>query len=228
MANHDANVPAHTSPDIHTHLDQFNKGGTDCRQKDIDANSCFGGAARIQYMVSKFRSEKDDVVLLDAGDQFQGTLFFNVYGGEKTAEIMNQLKYDAMCIGNHEFDNGMVLASRCGTMLTLINTGIDYVSQFFRNLTFPVVSSNIDYSTAPQLTAAGVKPYIVLKEYGVGIIGYITNTTSQITTGARNVKFNNPASAVQRYVDELHAQGVKRIICVSHNGYEHDQWVAQK
>ncbi|KAI9101810.1 Metallo-dependent phosphatase-like protein [Phlyctochytrium arcticum] len=196
--------------DIHTHLDQFNTGGTDCRPKDIDAGNCFGGSARIQYMVDKFRAERDNVVLLDAGDQFQGTLFFNVFGGEKSAEIMNQLKYDAMCIGNHEFDNGL-----------------DFAATFFKNLTFPVVSSNIDLTTAPQLKEAGVKPYTILKDYGVGIIGYITNTTASITTGAKDVTFYNPVPVVQKYVDELHAQGIRRIICVSHNGYDQDQYLAK-
>ncbi|TPX59293.1 hypothetical protein SpCBS45565_g07774 [Spizellomyces sp. 'palustris'] len=196
--------------DIHTRLDQFNKGGTDCRQKDIDSNTCYGGAARIQYLVSKFRSERDDVVLLDAGDQFQGTLFFNVYGASASAEIMNQLMYTAMCIGNHEFDKG-----------------VEYAGTFFKNLTFPVISSNIDLQTAPKLAEAGVKPYIVLKEYGVGIIGYITNTTSQITTGAKGIVFRNPVPVVQKYVDELQSQGIKRIICLSHNGYAQDKYLAE-
>ncbi|TPX56619.1 hypothetical protein PhCBS80983_g04420 [Powellomyces hirtus] len=196
--------------DIHAHLDEFNKGGTDCRQKDIDANLCFGGAARIKYLVDKTRAENDNVVLLDAGDQFQGTLFFNVFGGTVSGQIMNMLKYDAMCIGNHEFDNG-----------------IEYAAEFFKNLTFPVVSSNIDLETAKPLKEAGVKPYTILKDYGVGIIGYITNTTASIATGAQNVTFYNAAPVVQKYVDELHAMGIKRIICVSHNGYNHDKYLAE-
>ncbi|KAJ3163618.1 hypothetical protein HDU86_000201 [Geranomyces michiganensis] len=197
--------------DIHAHLDEFNTGGTDCRQKDIDANNCVGGAARIQYMVNKFRAESDNVVLLDAGDQFQGTLFFNVFGGSVSGAIMNQLKYDAMTIGNHEFDNG-----------------VEYAASFFKNLTFPVISSNIDFSgKAAPLAAAGVKPYTILKDYGVGIIGYITNTTAVIASGAADVEFYNPVQKVQSYVDELHAQGIKRVICLSHNGYQEDQYVAK-
>ncbi|KAJ3168544.1 hypothetical protein HDU88_001434 [Geranomyces variabilis] len=196
--------------DIHAHLDEFNTGGTDCKQKDIDANNCVGGAARIQYMVNKFRAESDNVVLLDAGDQFQGTLFFNVFGGSVSATLMNQMKYDAMTVGNHEFDKG-----------------VEYAASFFQNLTFPVVSSNIDFTGPAKPLAARVKPYTILKDYGVGIIGYITNTTAAIATGAADVTFYNPVQKVQTYVDELHAQGIKRVICLSHNGYQEDKYVAE-
>ncbi|KAI9008090.1 Metallo-dependent phosphatase-like protein [Gaertneriomyces semiglobifer] len=196
--------------DIHTHLDQFNSGGTDCREKDIVANKCYGGAARIQHVVNEFRSKNDNVVLLDAGDQFQGTLFFEVFGGRASADIMNQLGYSAMSLGNHEFDKG-----------------VDTLVEFVKELDFPVVNSNIDMSTAPALSDAGVKPYTILEEYGVGVIGYITNTTASITTGAKDIVFRNPAPVVQEYIDELHAKGIKRIICVSHNGYDHDQYLAQ-
>ncbi|KAJ3180957.1 hypothetical protein HDU87_001605 [Geranomyces variabilis] len=196
--------------DIHAHLDEFNSGGTDCKQKDIDANNCVGGAARIQYMVNKFRAQSENVVLLDAGDQFQGTLFFNVFGGSVSATLMNQMKYDAMTIGNHEFDKG-----------------VEYAASFFKNLTFPVVSSNIDFTGPAKPLAASVKPYTILKDYGVGIIGYITNTTAAIATGASDVTFYNPVQKVQTYVDELHAQGIKRVICLSHNGYQEDKYVAE-
>ncbi|KAI8824929.1 Metallo-dependent phosphatase-like protein [Fimicolochytrium jonesii] len=198
--------------DIHAHFDEFNLGGTDCRPKDIAANNCVGGAARIAHLVQKYRAERDNVVLLDAGDQFQGTLFFNVFGGQKSVEIMNELKYDAMAIGNHEFDKG-----------------VEYAAQFFKNLTFPVVSSNIDFKKGDGhiLKEAGVKPYTILRDYGVGVIGYITNTTASIATGARNTSFYNPVPIVQRYIDELHRKGYRRVIAVSHNGYADDKYLAE-
>ncbi|KAJ3022277.1 hypothetical protein HKX48_006589 [Thoreauomyces humboldtii] len=195
--------------DIHAHLDAFNSGGTDCKPKDIAANNCVGGVARIATIVKQKRAESDNVVLLDAGDQFQGTLFFNVFGGEASGTLMNELKYDVMTIGNHEFDRG-----------------VQYAADFFKNLTFPVVSANIDLDTAKPLRAAGVKPYTILKDYGVGVIGYITNQTAAISTGVAGVTFQNPWPVVQKYVDELHAQGIKRVICLSHNGYSDDKYLA--
>ena len=106
----ETNVPnkitlLHTN-DIHSHLQEFNGFGTSCSPKNIQENKCYGGVARIQYVVEQYRQNSSDVVLFDAGDQFQGTLFFNAFGGDKAAEVMNIMKYDVMTIGNHEFDNG--------------------------------------------------------------------------------------------------------------------------
>ena len=92
--------------DIHCHLQQFNGFGTACSAKNIAENKCYGGVARLKHVIDGFRANTTDVVLLDAGDQFQGTMFFNAFGGAKAAEVMNILKYDVMTIGNHEFDDG--------------------------------------------------------------------------------------------------------------------------
>ncbi|XJO72162.1 hypothetical protein BDV3_003318 [Batrachochytrium dendrobatidis] len=199
----------HTN-DIHAHLDQFNVGGVDCSQAEIDANTCYGGIARIKTAVDQIRKNTKDVLMLDAGDQFQGTMFFNIFGGKPSAEFMNDLKYDAMSLGNHEFDRG-----------------VGYLADFIKSLNFPALSSNIELTTAPRLKDAGVVPYIYLEKYSLAIIGYITKTTAEITTGGRDVKFYDPVAPVQKYVDELHSQGIKRIICVSHNGYHQDQYLAQ-
>ncbi|KAJ3033011.1 hypothetical protein HDV00_006856 [Rhizophlyctis rosea] len=199
----------HTN-DIHSHLDQFTSSGTDCKPANIAANTCFGGIARIKKTVETIRDQTDyDTLLFDAGDQFQGTLFFNVFGGEKVVQFMNDVKYDVMAIGNHEFDNGE-----------------EYLYEFLSNLTFPVLSSNIDLADTKYIKNV-VKPYTVIEKYGLGIIGFITNTTADITLGALGVEFFNPVHNVTRYVEELHAMGIKRIMGVSHNGYEHDKYLAE-
>ena len=72
-----------------------------------------------------------------------------------------------------------------------------------------------------------MKPYVIFREYQLGVIGFITNTTSFITEGASSVNFLNPVGVVQKYVDELHARGIRRIICLSHNGYIDDQYLAE-
>jgi 5'-nucleotidase len=196
--------------DIHAHFDQFNDGGFDCSESEIYENHCFGGVARLKTKIDEIRSKNKNVLLLDAGDQFQGTLFFNIFGGYLSSIIMNDFKYDAMCIGNHEFDRG-----------------VPYLADFFRNLSFPVIASNIDFSTAPILKEAGVKPFVVFRKYNLGVIGYITNTTSMIAPGAQGINFMNPASRVQQYVDYLNSKGIHRIICVSHNGYRDDVYLAE-
>ncbi|KAH9255863.1 hypothetical protein BSLG_006918 [Batrachochytrium salamandrivorans] len=198
----------HTN-DLHAHFDESNSGGADCSAESKAENKCYGGIARIKTLVDSYRSKSSNVVLLDAGDQFQGTLFFSMFGSNSSTEFMNKLKYDAMEIGNHEFDRGE-----------------DYLASFLKSLNFPAISSNIDLETAPKLKEAGVKPYMYLPKYSLAIIGFITNTTADITMGGKNVKFYDPVDPVQKYVDELRSYGVKRIIGLSHNGYKTDMRVA--
>eukprot|EP00842_Homolaphlyctis_polyrhiza_P001436 jgi/Hompol1/2293/HPOL_005928-RA len=80
----------HTN-DIHAHFDQFNSGGVDCSPKNIAAGQCYGGIARIKTVVDAFRANNSNVALMDAGDQFQGTLFFNVFGSALSTQFMNDL-----------------------------------------------------------------------------------------------------------------------------------------
>jgi 5'-nucleotidase len=209
-----SNVPRkftllHTN-DIHSHLDEFNKYGTSCNQGQIDKNECYGHVARIKTVVDSFRAQSQDVILVDAGDQFQGTLFFNLYGGSILSEMMNDVGYDAMTLGNHEFD-----------------TGMENLVKFMNGANFPFVSSNIDVSGT--IMEGLVQPYIILEKYKLGIIGYITKTTPDIVgdINVAGLKFSDPVAPVQEAVDELKAKGIKRIICVSHNGYMEDQKLAK-
>jgi 5'-nucleotidase len=94
----------HTN-DIHAHLSPFNKMGNKCAQKDLASKTCFGGIARLKTVIDSVRREKENVYLFDAGDQFQGTMFYSYYKGNVTATYMNELAYDAMTIGNHEVNS---------------------------------------------------------------------------------------------------------------------------
>ena len=105
--------------------------------------------------------------------------------------------------------------------------GEEYLGKFIKTLNFPVVSSNIEMADAPNIKAAGVKPYHIFEEYQLGVIGYISNTTQDLSGGSKNIKFYNPADVVQKYVKELHSKGIKRIVCVSHNGYFDDIYLAE-
>ena len=88
----------HTN-DVHSHIDPFPEN--DPKYPGL------GGAARRAALVKKIRSEEKNVLLLDAGDIYQGTYYFNKYGGELELKIMSQMGYDATAIGNHDFDNGL-------------------------------------------------------------------------------------------------------------------------
>ncbi|KAI9188905.1 hypothetical protein H9P43_000327 [Blastocladiella emersonii ATCC 22665] len=199
----------HTN-DIHAHLDQFNSGGLDCTDKNIAEHKCYGGAARIRTLVDTLRATKNNTFLVDAGDQFQGTLFYNYYKGNVTADFMNSLGYDAFAIGNHEFDDGP-----------------EHLGKFLRKLKFPALSSNMDVTDEASLRDV-VAPYAILTKYGarLGVVGFITQTTPDISSTGKKVKFADPAVSVQKAIDELHKLGVQKVVAISHNGYEDDMRVA--
>ncbi|ORZ35672.1 putative Ser/Thr protein phosphatase/nucleotidase [Catenaria anguillulae PL171] len=199
----------HTN-DLHAHFSEFSKYGIDCSAKDYTNHACYGGIARIKTVVERIRATEPNTYLLDAGDQFQGSLFYTYYKGNATRKWMNEIGYDAWSLGNHEFDDGPT-----------------HLAKFLKKLEVPTLSSNIDTSAQPELTGL-VAPYLVLTKHDarIGLIGYITPTTPDIAP-VDKVKFSDPVKPVQRAVDALHKLGVRRIICVSHNGYKEDIAVAQ-
>ncbi|PIA13030.1 Metallo-dependent phosphatase [Coemansia reversa NRRL 1564] len=197
----------HTN-DIHAHYSPFNKYGGDCSDDDKTQNNCFGGAARLTTIINQLRSGHSNSLLFDAGDQAQGTLFYTLGKFNTTIKIMNHLRYDAMCLGNHEFDDGPGL-----------------LADFLNEINFPAICANIDTSRNPKL-AKVVKPYVIIEKYKLGVIGYITNTTGSISQAGSTVSFTDAAAAVNKYVSVLHSQGITSIIAVSHNGYHEDMDVA--
>ena len=100
----------HTN-DVHARVEQTNKYGGSCSDKDAKANKCFGGVARRKTVLDEIRSKEQNVLLLDGGDQYQGTLWFNVYKGNEAKIFMNALGYDAMvsCSLFWSFHNGNIL-----------------------------------------------------------------------------------------------------------------------
>lgn len=85
--------------DVHAHLDEFSSSGTDCTRPE---RGCYGGYARIKTVVEEQRPNYNNSLWLNVGDEFQGTLFYSFYGGEKIAETLNQMNFSAMTLGNHE------------------------------------------------------------------------------------------------------------------------------
>ena len=88
--------------------------------------------SRLHTLVEEIRAAEDNVLLVDAGDQFQGTLFYNVFKADIITATMNTLGYDAMTVGNHEFDNGPAELARLAD-----------------GANFPIVSTNLDVSAEP-------------------------------------------------------------------------------
>jgi len=199
----------HTN-DVHGRVDEFDKYGNSCDEEEKAENKCFGGAARLQTMIKQIRAEGGNVLLLDGGDQFQGTLFYNQYKGQAAREMMNALGYNAMAVGNHEFDDGPAT-----------------LAKFIDAVNFPVLSANIDASAEPAL-AGKIQPYTILEVGGeqIGVVGFTTEDTAILSSPGPNVVFNNIETSVQAAVDELTAQGVNKILAVSHAGFGKDREVA--
>jgi lantibiotic leader peptide-processing serine protease len=202
----------HTN-DFHSRVDQYNRNGARCKQADEAAGLCIAGAPRIATLVEQFRNNTENVLLLDSGDQFQGTLFFTLFQGDVLNTTMNYIGYDAMAIGNHEFDSG---------------PGI--LADFIAASDFPVLSANtvIDPVYEPEL-ASLVQPYVILERGGhqIGIIGLTTPDTSNISSPGPHVTFTDSLTALQAAADELAAQGVNKVIALTHLGYDIDINLAQ-
>lgn len=199
----------HTN-DFHDRYEPISKYDGPCAPEDNTAGDCFGGSARLVTALAEARARAENSILVDGGDQFQGTLFYTYYKGKMTAEFMTKLGYDAMTVGNHEFDDGP-----------------EVLAGFIDAVGFPVLMSNADVSMEPALKDKIAKSTVIEKGgEKIGLIGLTPLDTPEIASPGKNVIFTDPAQAVQGEVDKLTAEGVTKIIVLSHSGYLVDKKVA--
>ena len=185
----------HTN-DTHAHLESF----------EPFKQPVQGGVARRATLIKQKKAEGGNIILIDAGDAFQGTLYFNQYQGQADLHFMNAMGYDAMCVGNHEFDSGPAV-----------------LAAFVDGAEFPVISANIDVSAEPTL-AGKIPAYTVLDVAGekIAVFGLTTEDTPILSSPGPNVIFKDPISSAEATVDELEAQGINKIIALTHLGYSRD------
>ncbi len=199
----------HTN-DFHSRVEPINQFNSGCKPEDNEAGKCFGGYARLISAIKAAKEDTDNVILVDGGDQFQGSLFYTRYKGQVAAEMMNALGYDAMTVGNHEFDDGP-----------------EVLREFIETVDFPVLMSNADLSKE-ELLSDVLMPSIVIERGGekVGLIGLTPEDTPDLSKPGKAITFTNPVEAVADEVKKLESQGIKRIIVLSHSGYQIDKIVA--
>ncbi len=199
----------HTN-DTHAHVVQFNEGGTACSADKAPQDACFGGAARRATKIRELRNRELPTLLLDAGDQFQGTLFHTYYKGQEAVKLMNLLGYDMMTLGNHEFDHG---------------SGV--LADFIHGVDFPVVCTNTDMSHERALVGL-VNPWERHDVSGesIGVIGFITEEAAFISQPGPDVIFDRIEDAIPPVIEKLERVGINKIIGLSHSGYKRDQEVA--
>lgn len=172
-----------------------------------------GGVARLMTVIEQARSQDGNMLLLDAGDRFSGTLFHYFYQGQDNVQVMNLLGYDAMTLGNHEFDNGSQV-----------------LADFIKGVNFPVLGANVDVTADPALLGL-VQPYTVLEVGGesIGLIGIVTPRTATISQPEDTVQFlDTLAPLVNGHAQELLDQGINKIILLSHIGYNDDLALASQ
>lgn len=201
--------------DVHSRIEPINKYNGTCKPTDNAAGKCFGGMARLKTAIDKRRNALKaagrNVLVLDAGDQFQGSLFYTTYKGAVAVDIMNRIGFDAMAVGNHEFDDGPA-----------------NLAKFAKAANFPLLFANTDLAKAPQL-ASLVKPYII-KQFGndkVAIIGVLAEDTNETSSPGPNVPFLKSEQVLKKVIGQLQAQGIDKIIVLSHVGINRDIEIAK-
>lgn len=168
-----------------------------------DRNAGMGGTVRRATFLKEYRASHPDVLLFDCGDISQGTPYYNLFRGEVEVKMMNLMGYDAMTVGNHEFD-----------------FGLENMARLFRMATFPVVCANYDF-TGTVLEGV-VKPYTILKRSGlkIGVFGLSPAMDGLVQADkCEGVVFKDPIAVAQEMVDVLRGkEQCDIVICLSHLG----------
>ncbi len=200
--------------DLHSRIEAINKFDSTCSTAEADKKECFGGIARVKSAIDARRTElgaNANILVLDAGDQFQGSLFYTQYKSGPVAEFMNGIGFDAMAIGNHEFDDGPA------ELLKLINA-----------VKFPIISGNTKIADGSELKDK-FKGYII-KDMGgqkVAVVSVLATDTNETSSPGDKVTFENEIEYLKGAVKEIQDQGVNKIVLLSHVGYVKDQEIAR-
>lgn len=187
----------HTN-DMHSRIDPFPQ--SDRR------NPGMGGMSRRATLVQQIRSEGNEVLLLDAGDVFQGTAYFNFFGGELEYKLMSQMGYDAMTFGNHDFDGGL-----------------EGIIKQLPHASFSFINANYQFND-PDLKSV-VEPYKIYQKgplkigvFGLGI--FLEGLVLKELYGG--TKYIDPIAVAKEMVEELKKKGCHLIVCLSHLGNSYD------
>jgi 5'-nucleotidase / UDP-sugar diphosphatase len=184
----------HTN-DSHARVEPATSGGQE-----------IGGRSRLVSAALSELAVAENPLVLDAGDVFQGTLYFNVYEGLADLAVMNYLGYDAMAVGNHEFDRGD-----------------GPLAEFARLAQFPLLAANLDVSGNEKLKDL-IKPSTVVEVDGqsIGIIGAVTADLPTISSMPDTVKMRPLRESIQEEINRLTADGVNKIVVVAHVGWREE------
>lgn len=192
-------VILHTN-DMHSQMEPIKTGN--------DKNT--GGMLRLSAAIEKIRSENEHVVLFDAGDFWQSTSYFNLFHGKVEIEMMNALKYNAVTLGNHQFD-----------------LGVDTLAERLKNADFQVLLANFDVSQSPLKDL--VKPYTIIEkgEMRIGVIGVCIDLKGLVSEGNDvGIVYKDPIPIVNNLSKMLKTKEKCNVVVVlSHLGYQNREIV---
>src|SRR3712207_2227337 len=163
-----------------------------------------GGFIRRVAMLEQERKAEPELLLFDSGDFSQGSAYYTMFKGDTEIELMNLMHYDAVTVGNHEFD-----------------FGLENMARIFKKANFPIVCANYDFTGT--VVEGLVKPYVIVKRKGlrIGVFGISPEMDGLVDkTKCQGVKFLDPATEAQKMVNTLRKQKCDLIICLSHLGWQ--------
>ena len=199
---------------LHSRIEPINRFDSTCSAEDDAAGECFGGVARVATKINELRdqliADGQNVIVLDAGDQFQGSLMYTTYKGAVEAEFMEAIGFDAMAVGNHEFDDGPAA-----------------LRAFTDAVNFPVISGNLDLTSSEELNGQ-VDNHVVLEVGGekIGVVSALATDTVETSSPGPNVVFQDEIESLTADVATLEAEGVNKIIALTHVGLGKDIEIA--
>jgi 5'-nucleotidase len=186
----------HTN-DVHSRIDPF--------PSNSGRNAGLAGVARRATLINRIRAQEENVLLLDAGDAFQGTPYFNFFGGELEFKLMTKLGYDASTLGNHDFDNGV--------------SGLE---RFLPEAKFPMLIANYDFRNNNLNNR--FKPYKIFEkgELKIGVFGIGIDFEGLVPEKLHSKTiYLDPINIAKEMVQELQSKKCDLIICLSHLGYKY-------
>ncbi|CAN7999448.1 unnamed protein product [Ixodes hexagonus] len=211
----DFNITVLHTNDIHSHLLQSDIRGANCSEKKANKSECYGGVARIVTKVRELKNSSENPLFFNAGDFYQGTVWYTVLKYNIVAAAMERMMYDSVCLGNHEFDDGPeglapFLVRMKEANVTVLGTNLNTTDEpLFANIT--LVKSKIYNFSGVQM----------------GVMGVVTTETLSIARPGR-IKILNEIESIQAEITNLKDKGVKIFALISHVGYEVDITIAEK
>ena len=196
--------------DIHAHFEEVSAKLGRCHQNE----PCYGGTARLATKIKELNSttNSNHTIFLNAGDYYQGTIWYSILKYDPVVTMANLLNYTAYALGNHDFDDG-----------------VSGLLPFLNQVNFPVLAANLNATKFPKFQEK-ILPSITLNIGGtlVGVIGYITPKTSYISQPGPDIEFLDEIHSIKLECKKLKDKGVNILIALGHSGYNFDKTLARE